>query len=136
MPPFTQANRPLRLTTPLGTDALRLERIRGEERVSALFHFHLDLLSEKPDRDPKSILGQKVSVEIDFAGETRHINGIIARFSQGDRGMRLTRYQAELVPQLWLGGLMQNSRIFQQKNVSDVLNTILGAVGTENALQL
>lgn len=136
MPSFTQANRPLRLTTPLGTDVLLLERISGEEHVSALFHFQLDLLSEKPDIDPKSILGQKVSVEIDFGGETRHINGMVSRFSQGDREMRLTRYRAELVPQLWMGSLMQDSRIFQQKTVSEVLSTVLSAIGTESTLQL
>lgn len=134
--PFTQSNRALRLTTPLGPDALLLERFRGEERVSAPFHFHLDLLSEKPDIDPKSILGKKVSVEIDFAGETRHINGIVSRFSQGDRAMRLTRYHAEMVPHLWLGSLAQNSRIFQQMSIPDVLNAVLGEIGTESAVQL
>lgn len=134
--PFTQSDRSLRITTPLGADTLLLERFRGEERVSAPFHFHLDLLSEKPDIDPASILGKKVSVEIDFGGETRHINGIISRFAQGDRAMRLTRYQAEMVPHLWLGSLRQNSRIFQQKSASDVLSTVLGDIGVESALQL
>ena len=134
--PFTQSNRPLRITTPLGPDALLLERFRGEERVSAPFHFHLDLLSEKPDVDPTSILGKKVTVEIDFAGETRYISGIVSRFSQGDRGVRLTRYHAEMVPHLWLGSLSQDSRIFQQMSVPEVLSGVLDDVGAENALQL
>src|SRR5690606_8584009 len=117
---FTQSNRPLRITTPLGTDVLLLERLSGEERVSGLFRFQLDLLSERQDIDPASILGQKVGIEIDFGDDTRHINGIVSRIAQGDRGPRLTRYRAEVVPQFWLASLTRNIRIFQQKSVRDI----------------
>lgn len=133
---YTQKNRPLRLTTPLGPDVLLLERIRGEERVSQLFHFQLEMISEKTEIDPNALLGKKVSVEIDFGDKTRYISGIVSRFMCGERGPRVSRFYAEMVPELWLAGLMQNTRIFQQKTVSDILSKVLSDLGAENALQL
>lgn len=137
MPPtYTQVNRALRITTPLGPDWLLLERISGEEAVSSPFRFELDLLSEKEDIDPAALLGQPVTVEIDFAEDTRYISGIISRFVQGGRGMRLTRYRAEMVPRLWVGSLVQNSRIFQEQTVGDIASVVLDEMGVDHQKQL
>ncbi len=45
--PYSQAKTILALHSPLGPDALALVRIHGEERLSGLFRFELDLLSEE-----------------------------------------------------------------------------------------
>ena len=139
MPTFTQRDRPLRLTTPLGEDALLLERVRGVEAMSSLFHFELDLLSEKKDIDPRALLGKPVTIEIDFGGDdgkTRYINGICSRIAQGGRDMRLVRYHAEVVPRLWLGTRTRNSRIFQSKTVPEVLQSVLKELGVEVKMEI
>jgi len=76
MATYTQANRPLAITTPLGPDALLLEKISGVEAVSELYRFQLDALSSKPDPIPfGDLLGQKVTVEIRTAdGATNDIS--------------------------------------------------------------
>ena len=43
---FTQAARALRIDTPLGPDALLLRSVSGQEAISQLFRFQLDLLAE------------------------------------------------------------------------------------------
>lgn len=133
---FTQDKRALRIDTPLGKDVLLLERFDGEEPVSAPFHFRLDLLSEKPDLSPADLLGKDVTVSIDFGSQTRVLNGIVARFAQAGRGARLTRYRAEMVPQLWLASLVQNSRIFQQMSTGDIAAEVLKDMGIEHRLAL
>jgi type VI secretion system secreted protein VgrG len=138
MSEFTQDNRPLRITTPLGKDVLLLERIVGEETVSRPFLFRLDLLSERPDVAASAILGKPVTVQMDFAGgQTRFLNGIVSRFGQAGRDQRLVRYHAELVPKLWLGTLRERSKIYQQKTVPDILKLVLDEleVAHENKLQ-
>ena len=45
---FTQDNRYLSVSTPLGTDALILRSVRGQEAISGLFHYELDMISEDP----------------------------------------------------------------------------------------
>src|SRR5688500_5227848 len=43
---FTQAGQYLSISTPLGKDKLLLRNMRGEEMISGLFHFVLDMQSE------------------------------------------------------------------------------------------
>jgi type VI secretion system secreted protein VgrG len=132
----TQANRPLRLTTPLGPDVLLLERFVGEESVSSLFRFDLHMLSTDPAVDGDKLLGAEVSVEIDFADGTRHFGGVISRFRQGERGVEFTRYRAEMVPRLWISSLTRNSRIFQELRVDEIAEAVLAGQMGKYSLNL
>jgi type VI secretion system secreted protein VgrG len=122
----TQANRPLRLTTPLGPDALLLTRFAGTEALSQLFTFQLSLLapSDKPV-DFSKILGQPVLVELEFGRKMRYFHGIVSRFSQGRRDNTFVTYSLEMVPQFWLLTRVKQSRIFQHVSVPDILKTVL-----------
>src|SRR5262245_27796088 len=84
---FTQANRPFAVTTPLGKDVLLLAGFAGQEQMSKLYHFQLDLLAEHHVEIPfDRILGQPVTVEIALEdGKKRHFHGIVNRFSEGKR---------------------------------------------------
>src|SRR5262249_28249193 len=110
MPRYSQANRLLSVTTPLGTDVLLLQGITGVEAVSRLFRFELDLLAESTASVKfDSILGQNVTVSLAMPAvdSKRYINGIVSRFSQSGRrpsadgSATLTCYSAEVVPQFW-----------------------------------
>ena len=61
--PFTQENRFLELTTPLGKDILLLNSFSVSEKVSALYTIELDTLY-KGEIDPKKLLGQPVSIKV------------------------------------------------------------------------
>ena len=81
---YTQNNRPMRATTPLGKDALLLTGFSGTEAISQLFSFQLDFLALNQTAVPfEKLLGQKVTVE--FAVPQRHFNGIVVRISEGER---------------------------------------------------
>jgi type VI secretion system secreted protein VgrG len=43
--PYTQTNRRIAISTPLGADTLLLRAFSGSESISQLFHFNLDLLA-------------------------------------------------------------------------------------------
>ncbi len=49
--PATQIERPFRIKSPLGDDALLLDSFTGDERVSQPFRFVLRLLSPDPNID-------------------------------------------------------------------------------------
>jgi type VI secretion system secreted protein VgrG len=85
MSSYTQDNRLLRITTPLGKDKLLLKSVRGAERISTLFEYEARLLSEDNDIDYKQILGKDVTITIDSPitdGGTRYINGIVRSFGR------------------------------------------------------
>src|SRR4029453_2955714 len=114
MASYTQDNRPLRVTTPLGKDVLLLERFSGEEAVSKPFRFTLEMLSENAAVDPGAMLRKPVSVTISLpGGGERVLHGQVNRFVQLGRRAGLTAYTAEVVPWLWFLSLSNDCRIFQ-----------------------
>jgi type VI secretion system secreted protein VgrG len=127
MPTYSQANRPLAITTPLGKDVLLLTGFHGHEAISELFSFQLDLRAEvKSDIKFEKILGQSVTVQLVLANkEKRYFNGLINRFGEGARDDTFVYYGATVVPKLWLLTKRVRSRVFQQLSVPDILHQVL-----------
>ena len=136
---YTQEHRLIAIDTPLGEDALLLRGFTGQEGMSQLFHFHLDLLSTDPAIPFKQIVGQRVTLRILLAdGSQRYINGCVSRFAQTSNDMRFTHYRAEVVPWLWFLTRTADCRIFQNMTVPDIILKIckdLGFSDVKNALQ-
>jgi type VI secretion system secreted protein VgrG len=130
MSKYTQAQRPLAITTPLGKDLLLLTGFRGQEAISQLFNFHVDLLAEAQNEIRfDRIVGQNVTVEMRLANnEKRYFNGLVKRFSQGGRDETFMHFRAELVPQLWLLTKKIRSRIFQHLSVPDILRQVFSGL--------
>ncbi len=144
MPTYSQANRLLSVSTPMVTDVLLLQQLSGEEAVSKLFRFELEMFAESTAQVKfESLLGQSVTATLVMPadGSKRYINGIVSRFSQGERrpsaqgGATFTRYRAELVPKFWLLTRSQQSRIFQQLAVPDILKQVLTGLDVSFQLQ-
>jgi type VI secretion system secreted protein VgrG len=124
------ATRLLTLTTPLGADKLLVERVSGEERVSGLFAFTLELLSETEDLDFSQVVGKSVTLGMLLAdGSVRNWNGVIGRFAQVGSEESRYRYRAEMVPWLWMLQHTADSRIFQDKSVPDIIEAVFKARG-------
>src|SRR5882724_7437611 len=104
MATYTQSERPLEITTPLGKDVLLLTRFKGHETISRLFHFELEMLAgAKTEIKFDQILGQAVTFRVDLTnGSKRYFNGIVTRFSQAGRNdMGFGRFRAEVAPMFW-----------------------------------
>jgi type VI secretion system secreted protein VgrG len=127
----------MRITTPLGTDVLMIRGFDGEEGISQLFSFNLDMFAEKTATVAfDKVLGQKVTVSFTLPGkQERHFNGIVRSMSRGARGEEFIHYQAEMVPQFWLFTKRRQSRIFQHKSVPDILKEVLEGIDTAYEIQ-
>ena len=131
MPPYSQANRPLQVATPLSEDSLLVTGFRGSEQLSQPFSFQLSLIAENSTAiDFSKLIGNDITLRVATMGESeetewRYINGICARFAQGNRNEEFTSFYAEVVPKVWLLTRQFRSRIFQQKSVPDILKEVL-----------
>lgn len=127
MAKYTQTDRPMEVTTPLGKDALLITGFSGTEALSQLFDFHIDVLAENStDVAFDKLLGQKVGVRLEIpGGKNRFFGGICSRVSQGKRDNDFTSYRLEMVPQFWLLTKRAQSRIFQHITVPDILKKVL-----------
>ena len=128
--PYTQDERPLRVSTPLGEDVFLLERFSGEEHISGLYRFNLEMLSEKAYIDPDTVLRKPVSVMVvSPGGEERYFHGIVNRFATAGRRAGLTSYRAEIVPWLWFLSLSADCRIFQNLTAVEIIEKVFGDHG-------
>jgi type VI secretion system secreted protein VgrG len=130
---LSQENRFLTIETPLGRDVLALVAIKGSDAMSSGFHYELDMFSEDAGIAFKDIVGERLTVSIKMSnGDKRYINGIVSTFEQVNRADEtekgLTRrnffYRAEIVPWSWLLSRMINNRIFQEKDVQEIVQQV------------
>jgi type VI secretion system secreted protein VgrG len=134
---FTQANRRLRIATPLGPDALLITALTGTEVVSTLFHLQAELLGRDEHADFDAIVGKNVTISIAAGGGDRYLNGIVSRFVQRGTVGRHAHYRAEVVPWLWFLTRTTDCRIFQKKSVPDIAKQLFGEYGlTDYRFQL
>ena len=136
-PAYTQTNRPMSVSTPLGKDVLFLVGFSGNEAISQLFGFQLDLLANHDTTVAfDHLLGQPITVTLQTPdGGKRYFNGICSRFSQGARDEHFTAYRMEVVPKFWLLTRAAQSRTFQQLSVPDILKKVLSGLDVSYELQ-
>jgi type VI secretion system secreted protein VgrG len=131
---FTQGQRFIAVDTPLGADRLLLRTFSGSEGISKLFQFQLDMLSEDFDISFDAIVGQQVTVSVKLAdgSSERYFNGYVSRFAQLPGEDRLARYQADVVPWMWFLTRTADCRIFQNKNVPDIVQQVFRDFGFQD----
>jgi type VI secretion system VgrG family protein len=127
---FTQNRRILRLSSPLGDQALLAECMRGEEEMSRGFRLEVDALSLDASIPLKSLLGQPVLLELLTAADTdelRPFHGhVTAAELKGSNG-GFARYHLTIEPWTAFLALGRDSRIFQEQTVFDILDTVFQA---------
>ena len=120
------------ISSPLGPDVLVLTGFRGQEGLSRLFLYQLEMVSEESAIDAATLVGESMNLRIALAdGSERHLNGVISRFARGAPipGTSLTRYTAELRPWLWLLTQRRDIRIFQKMTAPEVIAEVFANLG-------
>jgi type VI secretion system secreted protein VgrG len=131
--PYSQEERLIALTTPLGEDVLLLAGFSGHEGISRLFSFNLDLLSEKGPITFSDIIGKNVTISITQSDNSpRYFNGIVSHFAQSGADSRFTRYQMQVVPWVWLLTRFADCKIFHNKTVSDIVRQVFDGHGFQD----
>ena len=123
---YLQQQRKLRVTTPLGENELLLKGFKGEEGISRLFSYRLEMIAENKTKVAfDAVLGQKVTIHLQLPDESEtHLNGLCVRLAQGERDEKFTLYEAELVPDVWRLTRKAQSRIFQRMTVPEILKKV------------
>lgn len=124
------AQRLLKIKSPLGDGALHLVRLEATERLGRPHSVTLEVLSRNPDLQAKDLLTKDVTATIrrtiDGNVVERHFHGHVAAFARvGPGPAQRMAYRLVVVPTLWKLGLKSNCRIFQDKTAKEVITTIL-----------
>lgn len=142
-PKTKQTARLLKVKTPLGDDVLLINGFSASEGVSRLFDVDVDLMADIKDADKvtaEKLLGQSLTIEVALGDvnkqeKFRYFNGICSRFAELNRDDRYVHYQAEIVPKLWLFTQQSDCRIFQDKNVVQIIEEVLEGLDIDDRTQ-
>ena len=127
---FAQTDRPLKLTTPLGADDFVVTSVRGREAISQLFQFEVEAAWQPHNPlDFAALMGQKVTLTIALRDGKRHFNGMVAAITQEGRDPQFTYYRITIVPFLWLLTRVSRCRIYQNKDVPDIVKSVIRQCG-------
>jgi len=135
---YTQADRLLDLSTPLGQDKLLAERLQGAEQLSdGGFALQVDALSDDAYIPLKSLIGQPVQVTLQTAlgrDEHRVWCGLVseARFDGANGGF--ARYRLRIEPWLALLRQRRDSYAFQDLSVIDIIDSVFGDYNGQGAV--
>ncbi len=128
---MTQEHRLIQVETPLGKDQLLLMGFSGHEELGRPFIYELDMLATKADVDFESLIGKKVTVKLQTGdSEFRYFNGFVNTFRMAPfRSSRFVQFYATVVPWLWLLTRKADCRIFQKKNIPDIIKEVFQPYG-------
>lgn len=127
---YSQENRFLSLTTPLGENVLLPNTFSVSERISTPYRIDIDVLTERTVRvAPNTLLGEPVTLALAYGdlegGGQRYFHGIVSELSIGGEDERFRRYRITAVPKLWLLTLSSNFRCFEKMTVPDIVTQVL-----------
>jgi len=131
---FTQDFRVARLLTPLSDNTLVLTEFSGTEFINEISNFRIRCVAERQPVDLDDILGKPVTVDFKTAHGDRWFNLTVfaARFL--GRQNDLYFYEFEARPWFWALSRRENSRIFHDLKVDDIITEILGEyAGLDNS---
>lgn len=128
----SQDNRFAQVTTPLGKDILLFSRMSGNEEMSRLFEYEVDLLVDNKNRamvtsgfPTNKVLGQAMSIALELpTGGTRYFHGLVTQFRHHGAADDYFLFRAVLRPWLWFLTRTSNCRIFQDLSVPDIIKKI------------
>lgn len=125
-----QANRLLRLTTPLGGDTLVAERLDGTESIDGGgFRLRLAALSPNAELPLDKLLGAPILVELltaDSRTDLRPFHGHVTAVEREGSNGGLARYHLTLEPWLAFLRYRQDSYAFHNATVIDIVEQVFG----------
>lgn len=126
---FTQDTRLLALHTPAGPELLA-ECARGEEAIGAGFRFRIDALSTDSRLSLRSLLGQPVLLQLltaESRDSHRAFHGYVTAVELAGSDGGFARYLLTVEPWTAFLALGRDSRVFQDMDVIDILDTVFRA---------
>ncbi|MEW2740809.1 type VI secretion system tip protein TssI/VgrG [Providencia rettgeri] len=110
----------------LPENTFQVTRFDLQEGLSQLFSLSIQAVSPLPEIDFQTVLGAASSLTVKRDGKIlRTVQGILAGAEQGNTDGVKTWYHFVIRPEMWVMTLKQDSRIFQNMTVPNILETLL-----------
>lgn len=131
---ISQDGRLLQVKTSLGPAAFVLRRLMVNETLEQSYVMQGELVSSEPDLEVEAstMIGTQITCTVAWAdrGVTRHFHGVISAFGTVDTLLRdYKTFRFEAAPAFWLLTHTTDCRIFQEKSIQQMIQTIVDERG-------
>lgn len=107
---------------------LMVEAFCADEALQAVGSRDLILLSTRADVELEPLLGQPASLALSLAdGSRTRFSGVVSEASMLGSFGGLARYRVRLSPWLWRLGQVRDSRVWQDKSVVEIVDSVFQA---------
>ena len=119
-------NRVLIAHTPLGEDWWAVS-LQGNEALSSLYEFRLQLKSKKHDIDIQSMIGEACAVECkgDLFASIRYFSGLVVHATAKGKSGKHWLYELTIAPKLWFASRRADFKIYQNLTVQAIADEVL-----------
>jgi type VI secretion system VgrG family protein len=110
------------------TKELTILHFTGQEGISELFNFDLELKSDDIELDADGVVNQSCKIEVyygDNATPLRVIHGFINEFEDVNYFPDSTLYRAKVVPRVWQLGHFETNEVYLKETIEQTLTVIL-----------
>jgi type VI secretion system secreted protein VgrG len=117
---------PTRFSFQIAGVPIRFSVVEFSVTESISLPFQLDVkMTSKEDIPFDKVMNRPALLTVSKARSYRYFHGIINRFVYTEKSKDVMVYQARLVPSLWLLSLTQDCRVFQDKSVGEIVQSVL-----------
>ncbi|NND72545.1 MAG: type VI secretion system tip protein VgrG, partial [Rhodothermales bacterium] len=118
-------NRAVRVDTALPSNELLFKSLNGQDGLSTLFDYQLDLVTDSASIDLNDLLGTEMLVSVDLVrGGERYFHGHVSHCALIGSDNGYLHYQFSLKPWFWFLTRTSDCRIFQQMSVPDIIEKV------------
>ncbi len=117
-------------------DNVEIRELHGEEAISRLFSFHVDIVCfEEDGLDTEKMLGAGVSLVFEQGSlEVRRVYGMVAEVTDKLETESMWRsYRLWIVPRVWRSTLVETQEVYLDTSVPDLVAQKLALVGLAGA---
>ena len=115
---------------------LHVLRATGQEGLSMLFRFELDLAAESNTIALDDAVGSPALLGLHGKNGLRYVHGVVSDFQQLDTQNKYTVYRATVVPSVWRMDQGLDCRIFQKQDVKTIVTKILKQAHVEHSFRV
>lgn len=112
-------------TAAIPEDHWHVTHFEGEETISDLFNFQINLISDDHVIDFADVVMQACTLTIRRGNRTVKYHGLVNEFVQDEFVVDQCVYRVNMVPSIWKLSLSKGNYIFQNQSVKEVIETVL-----------
>jgi len=118
-------------------DTFGVVRFRGNEGLSRLYRFEIELISKDNEPDLNELIQNPAKFTILREGGNISFSGILSEFEQMHQVGDYSFYKTVLVPRLWWLSRTMHNQVFIKKDLKEIIESVLKSGGLdENSFEL